>query len=269
MAITKINKVVNVRDYYEYLLNGKDGKEVWERVADVDVNNATLSHFVDEIYLNKHKFDKNDLVSAYVLVTSYSENELNCDNYDDVDKAMDVARQQALELFGKWRQVLMVAHIDTRNLHTHTLVGNVDTVTGKAIRGAAKDHRHIAKVTDKIIKDMGILNENEGSDLKRKVAKKSKVEEQLRAKGKYVWKDDLKSILTEELSRTDVANQDDFENNLLKRGVRVNWYGNDKTSVTYQFETKESKLMKARDTTLGINEFGYQAIQDLYKRYKN
>lgn len=111
MVVTKQNKVVNVRDYYEYLLDGKDGKEVWERVADIDVSNATLSHFVDEIYKNKHYFDKSDLVSAYVLITSYSKNELDCDNDDDVDKAMDVARQQALELFGKWRQVLLYIKI--------------------------------------------------------------------------------------------------------------------------------------------------------------
>ena len=268
MAVTKQNKVVSVRNYYEYLLNGKDGKGVEERVADIDVSNATLSHFVDEIYRNKHKFDKNDLVSAYTLVTSYSENELDCNNEDDVNKAMEVAKQQAIELFGEWRQTLIVAHIDSGKLHTHTLVGNVDTVTGKALRGSAKDHRHIAKVTDKIIKDMGILNENEGSDLKRKVAKKTKAEEQLRAKGKYVWKDDLKSILTEELSRNDVTNQEDFENNLLERGIKVSWRGKDKTSVTYQFETKENKTMKARATTLGVDDFGYQAIQGLFKRSK-
>ena len=269
MAITKINKVVSVRNYYEYLLNGKDGKGVEERVVDIDVSNATLSHFVDEIYRNKHSFDKNDLISAYTLVTSYGENELDCNNEDDIHKAMEVARQQAIEIWGERRQTLIVAHIDSGKLHTHTLVGNVDTVTGKAIRANARDHRHIAKVTDKIIKDMGILNENEGSNLKRKVAKKTQAEEQLRTKGKYVWKDDLKNILTEESSRNDVTNQEDFENNPLERGIKVSWRGKDKTSVTYQFETKENKLMKARDTTLGVNEFGYQAIQDLYKRYKN
>lgn len=268
MAITKINKVVSVRNYYEYLLNGKDGKGVEERVADIDVSNATLSHFVDEIYRNKHSFDKNDLISAYTLVTSYGENELDCNNEDDIHKAMEVARQQAIEIWGERRQTLIVAHIDSGKLHTHTLVGNVDTVTGKAIRANARDHRHIAKVTDKIIKDMGIHNENEGSTLRRTVAKKSKAEEQLRAKGKYVWKDDLKSILAEELSRNDVTNQEDFENNLLERGIKVSWRGKDKTSVTYQFETKENKTMKARATTLGVDDFGYQAIQGLFKRSK-
>lgn len=115
---------------------------------------------------------------------------------------------------------------------------------------------------------MGIHNENEGSTLRRTVAKKSKAEEQLRAKGKYVWKDDLKSILAEELSRNDVTNQEDFENNLLERGIKVSWRGKDKTSVTYQFETKENKTMKARATTLGVDDFGYQAIQGLFKRSK-
>lgn len=37
MAITKLSKVVSVRNYYEYLLNGKDGKGVEERVADMNV----------------------------------------------------------------------------------------------------------------------------------------------------------------------------------------------------------------------------------------
>lgn len=254
IAITKISATRNVVGAIRYLTEDKSHDGVHERVGSISVYNMSKRHMKEEMLETLKKFNKQNNVQAYMITQSFANDELDIDVQEDLDKANEVGLELAKRVAGEERQILVVTQADNGKVHNHILIASVNMRDGKSLRGNAKNHNHVANVSDEIIKKHRIKNKNRDRDAWRE--RKTIAEIKRREQGLYVWKDDLKRRI-EEVMLT-ATNHKEMMRDLASRGVDVKINGNG--NITYAFTDEEGKQRKCRASKLG-NMYGKEGIE--------
>ena len=99
----------------------------------------------------KRKFEKTDGVIAYHGYQSFAEGEVT------PDKAHEIGKALAKELWGNRYQVLITTHLDKdSHIHNHFVINTVSYIDGKKFFRSKKDYYQMREVSDRLCKEHGL-----------------------------------------------------------------------------------------------------------------
>lgn len=258
MAITKVSKTRNAGALLRYVLEDKAHNGASERYISANSFNCTLSNAKGEFKKIIDRYNKQDHVQAYTIIKSWSREELNPNDEDDIRKGQESANRLARDVAGDDRQVVVVLQRDGKggNLHAHIVMGSIEMSTGKSMRGDKKEYSYIREKSDEIDRELEIKNLNA---VEREYTDKQSIQEiKARDKGAYVWKDDIKERISNCMNNPSILTYDDFKKTLEEDyGVQVKERKSSKKEayggylLTYTFTDKNNKERRVRENRLG------------------
>ena len=257
MAYSSITRTAKGRDAINYALgiNGKghNGKETRNQYISF-INLPLQSDKNDKRFINafesvwKHA-RKNHTCQMLRIVISYSLNELDPNNPEDILKADEIGQKFAKENYPN-RQAVIFTQIDGKSglIHTHILISDVEMETYKGCENRLYKADYVADMVDKTIEESGItldygqgMNKEEWEASKKGTKNRDTyTERNARAKGQYVWKDDLKARISSCMASC--TSEAQFIDEMKKNGVLV--------------EIHDEKTTKKKDGTI-INRDKY------------
>lgn len=259
MAVTRITSTRNGTGAINYVLRPKAKER--ERVRAIS-GNAVLLDFAPGYAQTTHEQmrhvrevnNKQGLnpktneryVQAYRVIQSFSDEELNPDDENDVEKCNEIGLALAKELYPD-NQVLVVTHTDGigGKLHNHLVVNAVKFTNGKSLRGKETNWDYIAKVNDEVVQRYGIkpIEKGKAKDLR------TQAEIELSERGEYVWKDDLKERINQSIESDEVSDRDTFKSYMSKEfDVDVRFRGK---GMSFAFTDENEKQRRIRAGRLG------------------
>jgi hypothetical protein len=106
---------------------------------------------VQDMMAVKRKFEKTDGVIAYHGYQSFAEGEVT------PDKAHEIGKALAKELWGNRYQVLITTHLDKdSHIHNHFVINTVSYLDGKKFFRSNKDYYQMREVSDRLCKEHGL-----------------------------------------------------------------------------------------------------------------
>ena len=106
---------------------------------------------VQDMMAVKRKFEKTDGVIAYHGYQSFAEGEVT------PDKAHEIGKALAKELWGNRYQVLITTHLDKdSHIHNHFVINTVSYLDGKKFFRSNKDYYNMREVSDRLCKEYGL-----------------------------------------------------------------------------------------------------------------
>lgn len=266
MSITKISSTRNAGALIRYILEDEAHNEASERYVSASAHNCTIGNARSEFKAIRKRYNKENNIQAYSIIISWSKEELNPDDEDDIQKAQLSADMLAKEIGGENRQAVISIQRDGRggNLHGHICINSIDMITGKSLRGDKKHHNYIKNKSDEIQRQLNILNKNELND---EYTDKQTIQEiKAREKGQYIWKDDIKSRIENCMENPNILSYEEFKQEMKNQyNVDITERKTKKEDVyggyvlTYTFNDKNNKKRKVRSTRLG-STYGLKGI---------
>lgn len=236
MAYSSITRTAKGRDAINYALgiegkghNGKKNRNEYISFVNLPLpadkkDKRFIRAFMD---VWKHA-RKNHDCQMLRLVISYSRNELDPDNPADILKADEIG-QKIVNKYYPNRQAVVFTQIDGKSglVHTHILISDVELETYKGCENRLYKAKYVEKIVDKTIEESGITLDY-GQGMSKEEWKESKkgtknrdtyTERNARAKGQYVWKDDLKARISSCMASC--TSEAQFIDEMKKNGVLV------------------------------------------------
>lgn len=240
MAYSSITRTPKGRDAINYALGlygkGHNGKEKRNEYISF-VNLPLPENENDKRFINafesvwKHARN-NHTCQMLRLIVSYSRNELDPDNPEDILKANEIG-QKIVKMFYKNRQAVVFTQIDGKSglIHTHILISDVELETYKACDNILYKSDYVADMVDKVIESEGItldygqgMSKEEWKEHKKGIKNRDTYKESnARANNKYVWKDDLKARISSCMASC--TSEAQFIEEMKKNGVLVEIHG--------------------------------------------
>ena len=270
MAITKITSTHNGKKALEYILkdrghNGNERRNNFITGYNMVSSEAVSFHDQMEKYWNR-KSEKTK-IEVRRVTQSFSVNELNPDDDNDVFKAHEIGIELGKRLFPD-RQFIVATQTDGKSglVHNHIFVNNINMVTNRGMHKTEYDYRAVRRVSDEVVKSFGV-DFDYGSE---KSEKYSQTERAKREKAEYVWKDDLRDRIREAMD--DATSRDEFIDNLEALGVECRI---GKKSITYtladtsnyesEFGEVPKQPLKSRANKLG-EEFEHEHLEETFAK---
>lgn len=240
MAYSSITRTPKGRDALNYALglygkghNGKEKRNEYISFVNLplpaDKNDKRFINAFEDVW--KHARN-NHSCQMLRLIVSYSRNELDPDNPADILKADAIGQRIAKENYPN-RQAVVFTQIDGKSglIHTHILISDVELETYKACDNILYKSDYVAYMVDKVIESEGItldygqgMGKEEWKEHKKGIKNRDTYKESnARAKGQYVWKDDLKARISSCMSSSTSESQ--FIDDMKKNGVLVEIHG--------------------------------------------
>jgi hypothetical protein len=263
MAYTRVTKTRDGRAAIRYAFEEQKKKEGMDRVLAASGSNVDPKFAMMQMKAVWDRFGKDDgkTVQMYRIIQSFGLDELDPSNPEDVEKANNIGREFAEEMY-PGRQSLIVTQADGKGgkLHNHVLVNSVSFIDGKSLRDDTKEFYPIARKTNEIMRRHG-MNPPELPDGKKE-NKRSHVERKLAAAGGYVWKDDLKERITAGMNSPLVTSEDEYVEHMRDEyGVGVRFRGSVEDDdgkkikgmkgISYDFVDRNDGKRTAKGGTLG------------------
>lgn len=240
MAYSSITRTPKGRDALNYALGlygkGHNGKEKRNEYISF-VNLPLPENENDKRFINafesvwKHARN-NHTCQMLRIIISYSLNELDPNNPADILKADEIGQKFAKENYPN-RQAVIFTQIDGKSglIHTHILISDVELETYKACSNILYKADYVADMVDKTIEESGItldygqgMGKEEWKEHKKGIKNRDTYKESnARAKGQYVWKDDLKARISSCMASC--TSEEQFINEMKKNGVLVEIHG--------------------------------------------
>lgn len=176
--------------------------------------------------------DKRRTVEALTIVQSFSPDELDYQNPDDVLRAHQAGVALCAILHEKYHVMYnVVTHTDSKghNVHNHISIPNVDLETGKALQGEVKLFNNLKTINDDLMRDLNLEICNQPAN-------------------GYDFKVDLTKRLNEAITASQTY--DDFVIEATKRGVVIKdrkSTGQELKHITYEFKDPSGVTHKVRD----------------------
>lgn len=212
-------------------------------------------------------------VQILQLILSYSKKELDPTNDDDLEKALDMAKDMVREHYPD-RQAVIFIQTDGKGgcVHTHILVNDVSMTDH---RGCSQEQRYwpqITKWNDEITARYTQLDN--GRSEPDKVPAWQRVR---RARGEYVYQDDIKARV--KAAMAGAADEDEFKSRLAAAGVTYEAKDSKKYGDYYVYDLDKATLpegvsvpgrerLKARSYKLGA-DYGPEAVQAAVEAARN
>lgn len=236
MAYTRVTRTANGRGALMYAAGhakGHNGHE--QRNAMVGyVNLLPGVDPADQMQTRWNKARKNHTTQVLRIVQSFSRNELNPDNPEDILTA-NMIGQEFVQKHYPNRQAMVFTQIDGKSglVHNHVIISDTDLIASK---GCTKDQYYFPKIMEWTNEIAGQYMELDFGD--KTEDKTTQTERHKREVGEYVWKDDLKSRITESMQVSET--EEDWISNLTKYGVNVEVHDSKKRGKYYTYELMDT-----------------------------
>ncbi len=226
MSVTNIQTTTSMHGALSY--QEKDDRAVYETAScePLSFYDTAMSMLSD---------NKRRTIEALTIVQSFSPNELDYQNPDDILRAHQAGIALCAILHEKYHVMFnVVTHIDSKghNVHNHIVIPNVDLETGKALQGEVKLHDNLVRINDELMRDLKLEVCNHPAD-------------------GYDFKADLKNRLNEAINASQTY--DDFVIEATKRGISIKdtkGNGQPLKHITYEFEDTHGVKHKIRDNKI-------------------
>lgn len=253
MGVIQISSCRDVRAAIRYV-NGKNK----ERVAESFALNCDSDRVISDMKNVIKMHNKENNIQAYRIIQSFSEDEFDSENEEDVKRANEIGVKFAEKAFPN-RLVYVVTHTDGegKKVHNHIIVCSIEPVAGKSMRAEQTRWVNLKKINDEV------LLENELHVVKAdKQVRSTSKEDKMRNEKKYVWKDDMRNQILDVLSDEKIQTKDDFKKAIdekfeNKKGCNFRGKG-----VSYSFVDKDNKKRTARASKLG-KLFEVESIENI------
>ena len=237
MAYTRVTRTANGHGALMYAYGkgkGHNGSDVRnDLIANVNILPGVPAEIQMQKYWNRAR--ANHKTQVIRVVQSFSVRELNPDEPADILTA-NIISQEFVQKYYPDRQAVVFTQTDGKSglIHNHVIISDTDMTSS---RGCDKQQYYqptLAKWTDEIAGQYFELDFGDTTV----PDKTTQTERAKRALGEYVWKDDLKSRITEALNESE--SEDDWIKNLPAHGVNIEVHDSKKRGKYYTYELMDT-----------------------------
>lgn len=237
MAYTRVTRTVNGHGALMYAYGkgkGHNGSDVRnDLIANVNILPGVPAEIQMQKYWNRAR--ANHKTQVIRVVQSFSVRELNPDEPADILTA-NIIGQEFVQKYYPDRQAVVFTQTDGKSglIHNHVIISDTDMTSS---RGCDKQQYYqptLAKWTDEIAGQYFELDFGDTTV----PDKTTQTERAKRALGEYVWKDDLKSRITEAMNESE--SEEDWIKNLPAHGVNIEVHDSKKRGKYYTYELMDT-----------------------------
>lgn len=147
MAVIKIK---NIKTNLQAVLNyGKNGEKTEHGIL-VSSINCNVDTAYEEMALTKKFFHKEGKTLGYHIIQSFKGNEVPS------EKANQIGRKLAEELWGDKYQVVICTHINKQNVHNHIILNSVSFIDGKKYHNSNAEIAFMKDASDRLCLNYGL-----------------------------------------------------------------------------------------------------------------
>ena len=147
MAVIKIK---NIKKNLQAVLNyGKNGEKTEHGIL-VSSINCNVDTAYEEMALTKKFFHKEGKTLGYHIIQSFKGNEVPS------EKANQIGRKLAEELWGDKYQVVICTHINKQNVHNHIILNSVSFIDGKKYHNSNAEIAFMKDASDRLCLNYGL-----------------------------------------------------------------------------------------------------------------
>ena len=147
MAVIKIKTIKsNLQAVINY---GKNGDKTDNGVLVSSVN-CSVENSYEEMALTKKFFHKEDKTLGYHIIQSFKGNEVS------PQKANQIGKELAEELWGDKFQVVICTHINKENVHNHLILNSVSFIDGKKYHNSKSEIAFMKEASDNLCIKYGL-----------------------------------------------------------------------------------------------------------------
>ena len=237
MAYTRVTRTANGHGALMYAYGkgkGHNGSDVRnDLIANVNILPGVPAEIQMQKYWNRAR--ANHKTQVIRVVQSFSVRELNPDEPADILTA-NIIGQEFVQRYYPDRQAVVFTQTDGKSglIHNHVIISDTDMTSS---RGCDKQQYYqptLAKWTDEIAGQYFELDFGDTTV----PDKTTQTERAKRALGEYVWKDDLKSRITEAMNESE--SEEDWIRNLPAHGVNIEVHDSKKRGKYYTYELMDT-----------------------------
>ena len=237
MAYTRVTRTVNGAGALAYAYGKGKGHNDNQHRNDMIANVNILPGVPTEIQMQKYwnRARANHKTQVIRVVQSFSINELNPDEPEDILTA-NMIGQEFVQKYYPDRQAVVFTQTDGKShlVHNHIIISDTDMTASKGCDKQQYYQPTLAQWTNEIA---GQYFELDFGNAKTP-DKTTQTERAKRALGEYVWKDDLKSRITEALNESE--SEEDWIKNLPAHGVNIEVHDSRKRGKYYTYELMDT-----------------------------
>lgn len=237
MAYTRVTRTANGHGALMYAYGkgkGHNGSDVRnDLIANVNILPGVPAEIQMQKYWNRAR--ANHKTQVIRVVQSFSINELNPDEPSDVLTASMIGQEFAHTYYPD-RQAVVFTQTDGKShlIHNHIIISDTDMTSSKGCDKQQYYQPTLAKWTDEIAGQYFELDFGDTTV----PDKTTQTERAKRALGEYVWKDDLKSRITEAMNESE--SEEDWIRNLPAHGVNIEVHDSKKRGKYYTYELMDT-----------------------------
>ncbi|MGN0618293.1 MAG: relaxase/mobilization nuclease domain-containing protein [Ruminiclostridium sp.] len=277
MAYTRVTRAVDGAAALAYVLNGKGHNGKGERnrlVTLVNLRSGVPVKVQMQVYWSKAK--SNHIIQIIRIVQSFSRNEFDPDNPEDVLKANEIGQAMVEEHFPN-RQAVVCTQTDGKSglIHNHVFINDVSMLDYKGCEKWQYKHQILMNWTDEItsrytVLDYGSRAHEKLTQTERAIREKNEKADKEGVSGKheYSYKDDIRDRVRAAMKLS--LSEEEFIEKLSEAGVntvkrRTKQHGEYYTYELVSGVPADAKLpnhpLKARSYNLGT-DFEPGALKD-------
>lgn len=147
MAVIKIKTIKN--NLQAVINYGKNGDKTDNGVLVSSVN-CSVENSYEEMALTKKFFHKEDKTLGYHIIQSFKGNEVS------PQKANQIGKELAEELWGDKFQVVICTHINKENVHNHLILNSVSFIDGKKYHNSKSEIAFMKEASDNLCIKYGL-----------------------------------------------------------------------------------------------------------------
>lgn len=237
MAYTRVTRTANGHGALMYAYGkgkGHNGSDVRnDLIANVNILPGIPAEIQMQKYWNRAR--ANHKTQVIRVVQSFSINELNPDEPSDVLTASMIGQEFAHTYYPD-RQAVVFTQTDGKShlIHNHIIISDTDMTSSKGCDKQQYYQPTLAQWTNEIAGQYFELDFGDTTV----PDKTTQTERAKRALGEYVWKDDLKSRITEALNESE--SEEDWIKNLPAYGVNIEVHDSKKRGKYYTYELMDT-----------------------------
>ncbi|WP_040466622.1 relaxase/mobilization nuclease domain-containing protein [Eremococcus coleocola] len=274
MAYSRVTRTANGRGAIEYAQGkgkGHNGKENRNEYIGM-VNMFDGMDPITQMQKYWMRAGKNHTTQVLRIVQSFSKNELDSQNRNDILTANEIGMEFAREFY-PGRQSIIFTQTDGKSglIHNHIIVNDVHMQTSKGCKNNQYYWPNITKWTDKVASRYFELDD--GKENYGYYSKITQMERVKKDKDTYSWKEDIRERIAK--SAFNVTSVDVFFKNLEENGVGIRKGKSKKYGAYYTYELKDlsnvpegtklpNRALKSRSYKLGKVYSPYE-LNDFFK----
>lgn len=143
-------KVKNIKTNLQAVINyGKNGEKTEHGILTSSIN-CNVDTAYEEMALTKKFFHKEGKTLGYHIIQSFKGNEVPS------EKANQIGRKLAEELWGDKYQVVICTHINKQNVHNHIILNSVSFIDGKKYHNSNAEIAFMKDASDRLCLNYGL-----------------------------------------------------------------------------------------------------------------